>query len=78
MAFKFIISGIAAVALSVTPTLAAAQTALPTTEVQPAAENAEGSELRRHGLLIPAAILIAIILAVILLAGDDEDSPASP
>ena len=77
MFLKSAVTAAAALALTVTPTLAAAQTVAPT-EVAPAAEAVEDqSELRRTGILIPAAAILAIILAVILLTkgGDDQVSP---
>lgn len=83
MPFKSLVTCIAAVALTVTPTLATAQIAVPATAAQPAVEEVDGSELRglRRGntltllLLVAAAILLAFI-AVNL--AEDDDRPASP
>lgn len=85
MAFKGIITAIASVGLVVTPTLATAQStpspAQATSEVAPASESVEGSELR-GGFIIPLIALIAIILglciATDICGGDDEDLPTSP
>lgn len=70
---KLVAAG-AALALMATPTVTAAQAAAPT-EVAPAAEAAEGSELR-GGFLIPVA---AIVLAIIVyFAFIDDNEPESP
>jgi hypothetical protein len=62
-----------------TPTIAAAQQAAPaTTEVAPAGENVNGSELR-GGFIIPLIALIAIILGIIAATrGNNHDLPHSP
>ena len=82
MAFKTIMTGVAAVALAVTPTLATAQNAVPATVTQPAVEEVEGSELRgRFGgnaftiiLLIAGAILLALTAEKFL----EDDQRVSP
>ena len=76
MVFKGLIAAASAVALSVAPTVAAAQTAAPT-ELAPAAETVEGSELR-GGFVIPLIAIIAIILGILAAIHDDEDPPKSP
>jgi hypothetical protein len=61
------------------PTMAAAQTsAAATTEVAPAGENVQGSELR-GGFIIPLIALVAIILGIIAATrGNDDNLPHSP
>jgi hypothetical protein len=71
---------LAAASLAVSPAAAAPRpTGAPgaKSEVAPQSEQAEGDQIRRRGFLLPLAIIIAIILGVILLTGDDE-TPASP
>ena len=76
MVFKGFIAAATAVALSVAPTVAAAQTA--PTEVAPAAERVDGSELR-GGFIIPLIAIIAIILGVMAAVHEDDDElPTSP
>lgn len=83
MAFKRFIAVVAAVALTVSPTIAAAGTARAASaqaqEIAPAAERVEGSELRRSGIIIPLIGIIAIILAILLITkkGGDKE-PISP
>ena len=82
MVFKGFIAAVTAVALSATPVVAAAQgAASAATEVAPASESVEGSELR-GGWIIPLIALIAIILglcaATDICGGDDEELPDSP
>lgn len=79
MGFKGIIAATTSVALMAAPTMAAAQTAAPaTTEVSPAGENVEGSELR-GGFIIPIIALVAIILGIIAATrGNDDNLPHSP
>ena len=81
MVFKGLIAAVAAVALSATPALAAANgaaAAARATEVAPAGESVDGSELR-GGFIIPLLVLIAIILGILAaLHDDDEDLPTSP
>ena len=73
MVFKGFIAAATAVALSVAPTVAAAQAA--PIEVAPAAESVDGSELRRGGFIIPLIAIIAIILGIIAALKDDKDGP---
>lgn len=77
---KNILTGVAAVALTVSPTVAAAQAAAPT-QLAPAEEAVEGSELR-GGFIIPLLAIVAIILGILAatgeLEGDDEGAPRSP
>ncbi|HEY0042994.1 MAG TPA: hypothetical protein VGB62_00460 [Allosphingosinicella sp.] len=75
MSFKGLLTATTAVAMMVTPTLAAAQSA----EVAPATESVdEGSELR-GGFIIPLIAVVAIILGVLAAVNDDDDDlPTSP
>ena len=66
----------AAASLAIAPTAAAAQSAAPV-DVAPASESVEGEELR-GGFILPLAFIVAIVLAVILLTGEDEPDPISP
>jgi hypothetical protein len=77
--FKGIIAATASVALMAAPTVAAAQTSsAATTEVAPAGENVQGSELR-GGFIIPLIALVAIILGIIAATrGNNDDLPHSP
>ena len=81
MGFKGIIAATASVALMVSPTVAAAQTsaaAAKATEVAPAGENVQGSELR-GGFIIPLIALIAILLGILAaIDNGDNDLPHSP
>ena len=88
MVFKGLIAAATAVAMTVTPTVAAASTsaavsqAAAAQEVAPASESVEGSELR-GGWIIPLIALIAIILGLCVATDicggdDDEDLPTSP
>ena len=80
MGFKGLIAATASVALMTTPTLAAAQQAAPvaTTEVAPAGENVNGSELR-GGFIIPLIALVAVILGLIAaLKHHHHNLPTSP
>ncbi len=67
MVFKGFIAAVSAVALMATPTVAAAQSAAQTaaaaTQVTPASEEVEGSELR-GGFIIPLIAIIAILLGL--------------
>lgn len=78
MAFRSLLTGIAAAALAVSPTIATAQTAMPT-QIAPAMENVEAdSELRRTGFLIPFAAIVLIIVVILLVTKDDDEEPVSP
>ena len=77
MVFKGFIAAATAVALSVAPTVAAAQTVAPL-EMAPAAESVEGSELR-GGFVIPVIVIVAILLGVLAYTNDDDGNiPTSP
>ena len=81
MVFKGFIAAVTAVALSATPAMAAgssAAAAARATQVAPASETVEGSELR-GGFIIPLIALIAIILGILAaMHDDDEELPRSP
>ena len=82
MGFKGIFAATASVALMAASTMASAQTtaatAKATTEVAPAGENVQGSELR-GGFIIPLIALIAIILGILAaLDKGNNDLPHSP
>ena len=76
MVFKGLIAAALAVALAVTPTVASATQAAAAsrsaTEIAPATESVEGSELR-GGFIIPLAVIIAVILGILALTSGDED-----
>jgi glycerol uptake facilitator-like aquaporin len=78
--FKGLIAATASVALMATPTIAAAQRGAPvgTTEVAPAGENVNGSELR-GGFIIPLIAVVAIILGILAAASHhNHNLPHSP
>jgi hypothetical protein len=78
--FKGLLAATASVALMATPTIAAAQqAAAPTaaTEVAPAGEKVDGSELR-GGFIIPLIAVVAIILGVLAATHKSHDLPHSP
>lgn len=81
MGFKGIFAATASVALMASSTVASAQTtaatAKATTEVVPAGENVQGSELR-GGFIIPLIALIAIILGILAALDHGDDLPHSP
>ena len=67
MVFKGFIAAVTAVALSATPAVAASNSAAATaraSEVAPADESVNGSELR-GGFIIPLIAIIAIILGIL-------------
>ena len=74
---KKLIAAAAAAALVMSPTLATAQTAQ--VEVAPAAEQAEGEELR-GGFILPLLVIVAAVIAVYFLTKDDDNDaePLSP
>ena len=83
MAFKRLVAAASAVALVITPTVAAAATAAATSkaaaqEVAPADETAEGSELRRTGIIIPLAGVILLILIILYATKKGDKEPISP
>jgi hypothetical protein len=78
--FKGIIAATTSVALLIAPTMAVAQTSAVTaraTEITPAGENVQGSELR-GGFIIPLIALIAIILGILAALDHGDDLPHSP
>ena len=82
---KLLVMAATSVALAAAPTIVSAQQAAapaPTrsAEVQPASEQVEGSELRgRTGFIIPLALLVGIILALLLTQKDEKQIlPTSP
>jgi type IV secretory pathway VirB2 component (pilin) len=76
MRINSILAALAAVSMAATPVVAAPRpAAAAATEVAPQSETVEGEQIR-GGFLLPLAIIIAIILGVVLLTGDEE--PASP
>ncbi len=81
MVFKGFIAAVSAVALSATPAVASASSAAAAsraTQVAPADESVEGSELR-GGFVIPLLAIVAIILGILAATqGDDDDLPRSP
>ncbi len=78
MAFKSLLTGIAAAALAVSPTMATAQTAVPT-QIAPALETVEAdSQLRRTGFLIPFAAVVLVLVIILLVTQDDDEEPVSP
>jgi glycerol uptake facilitator-like aquaporin len=80
--FKGLIAAAAAAALATTPVVASAQASAQstaaTTELAPADESVEGSELR-GGFIIPFVVIIVIILGILVFI-DDEDNelPITP
>lgn len=72
MAFRKIITAASAVALVAAPTVAMAQT-----QLEPASEQVEGSELR-GGFIIPLIAIVAIILGILAATHSDDDPPHSP
>ena len=80
---KLLVSAATAAALATAPAIATAQTqpapAARSAEVQPASEQAEGSELRR-GFILPLVGVVAVILLAYLLTRKDKDEafPVSP
>ena len=82
MTTKSLMASIAAAALVVSPTVAAAQSATSApAQIAPAEETVEGSELRRGGFIIPLVAIIAIILGILAATGNlenDRDTPRSP
>jgi type IV secretory pathway VirB2 component (pilin) len=74
MRFNSLLAAIAAASMAAAPVVAAPKRApAAAAEVAPAPETVEGEQIR-GGFLLPLAIIIAIILGVLLLTKDDEDS----
>ena len=82
MIYRSMMTGVAAAALALSPTMAAAQSAQ-AAEVSPAMEGVEGSELRgrgENGFVIAAvlAVIAALIIAAFIKVIDDDESRVSP
>jgi hypothetical protein len=80
---KFLVSAGTAIALATAPTVVAAQAqpapASKASEVQPADEQAEGSELRT-GFILPLVAIVAVVVLIYLVTRKkgDEAFPTSP
>lgn len=83
MALRSMMTGVAALALAVTPALGAAQTTAPT-QLAPASEDVRGSELRgnfREDLTTLIVIIGSIAILYLLLEElvfEDDESKVSP
>jgi hypothetical protein len=73
MRINSILAAIAAASMAAAPVVAAPK---PATEVSPQSETVNGEQIR-GGFLLPLAIIIAIIIGVLLLTGDDDEVPIS-
>jgi hypothetical protein len=71
MRIKNILAALGSLSLAAAPAAAQAQAAAPAA-IEPAAEQAEGSELN-GGFILPALGIIALIAAIILLTNGDDD-----
>lgn len=85
MVFKGLIAAVAAVGLSATPAIAAANSSAAaaraaSAEVAPASETVEGeSEMfGRGGFIIPLLVVIVVLLGIYVALDDDENPPVSP
>ena len=80
---KFLVSAATAIALAAAPAAATAPpqaaSAAGATEVQPAPEQAEGSQLRR-GFILPLVGVVALLVLIFLLTRDEgtDAVPLSP
>ena len=77
MRIRPVLGALAAASLAAAPAVATprpvpAQAA----KVAPQGESVEGDQIR-GGFLLPLAIIIAIIIAVLLLTGNDDEEPIS-
>ncbi len=80
---RFLVTAATALAMTAAPTIATAQRApapVPAAaEIQPSSEDVDGSALRKTSFIIPLAILVAIILALLLTQKEEtQDFPTSP
>lgn len=82
MVFKGLIAAVAAISLSATPAIAAANGSAAaaraaSVEVAPAGETVEGeSEMfGRGGFIIPLLAIILIIIGIYIAVDDDEEGP---
>ncbi len=81
---KPLVSAGAAIALATAPAAVTAQSrpapATQASEVQPGAEQADGSELRRRGFILPLIGVVALIVLIYLLTRDKgtDAVPLSP
>ena len=82
MVFKGLIAAVAAIGLSATPAIAAANSAASTArvasaEIAPAGETVEGdSEMfGRGGFIIPLVAIILIVIGIYIAVDDDEEGP---
>ena len=82
---RLLVTAATAMAMAAAPTIASAQSASAPapagmTEVQPAGEDLDGSELKgRKGFILPLLVLVAIILALLLTQKDEKQViPTSP
>lgn len=78
MRIQSVLAALAAASLAAAPAVATPKPApLPATaEVAPQGESVEGDQIR-GGFLLPLAIIIAIIIGVLLLTGNDDEEPIS-
>lgn len=79
MKFSKLVAAALALSLSAAPALAAAPAAA-APQVEPAAENVEGSALYRTGILVPLVGVAVLALAIYLIfgGGGGDDEPVSP
>ena len=82
MVFKGLIAAVAAIGLSATPAIAAANNSAnaaraASVEVAPASETVEGdSELfGRGGFIIPLIAIVLIVIGIYIAVDDDEEGP---
>lgn len=71
MRIKNVLAALGSLSLVAAPAAAQAQAAAPAA-IEPAAEQVEGSEIR-GGFILPVLGLIALIAAIVLLTGNDDD-----
>ena len=71
---KKITAAAVAACLVAAPTVSVAQSAAP---VAPAVESVEDGNEIRGGYLLPLAVIVAVVIAVILLTGNDDEDPIS-